>query len=77
MGRKQWNQEITKILLLPIEGEPTDAVEMEALTIPKSCNLLGSVRLNLQNNPHLQSLTIADSYPRNAVQVDVLTGADY
>ena len=63
--------------LLPIKGEPTEAVEMEALTIPKICNPLGPVKLNLQNNPHLQGLTLADSYPRNSVQVDVLIGADY
>ena len=50
---------------------------MEALAIPKICNPLGPVRLNLQNNPHLQGLTLADCYPRNSVQVDVLIGADY
>ena len=34
-------------------------------------------KLNLLDNPHLQSLTLADSYPRNSVQVDVLIGADH
>ena len=66
-----------RFALLLIKGEPTEAVEMEALTISKICNPLGPVRLNLQNNPHLQGLTLADSYPRNSVQVDVLIGADY
>ena len=66
-----------RFALSPIKGEPTEAVEMEALTTPKICNPLGPVRLILQNNPHLQGLTLADSYPRNSVQVDVLIGADY
>ena len=66
-----------RFALLQIKGEPTEAVEMEALTIPKICNPLGPVRLILQNNPHLQGLTLADSYPRNSVQVDVLIGADF
>ena len=36
-----------RFALLPIKGEPTEAVEIEALTIPKICNSLGPVRLNL------------------------------
>ena len=63
--------------ILPIKGEPTEAVEMEALTLLKICHPLGPVSLSLQNNPHLQGLTLADSYPCNSVQVDVLIGADY
>ena len=33
--------------------------------------------MDLKDNPHLQGLTFADSYPRNSVQVDVLIGADH
>ena len=58
-----------RFTLSPIQGHPTEAVEMEALTLPKICNPL--------DNPHLQGLTLADSYPRNSVQVDVLIGADH
>ena len=36
-----------RFALLPIKGEPTEAVEIEALTIPKICNSLGPVRLTL------------------------------
>ena len=50
---------------------------MEALTLSKICNPLGPVKLNLLDNPHLQGLTLADSYPRKSVQVDVLIGADH
>ena len=60
-----------------ILGHPLGTVEMEALTIPKICNPLGPVKLDLKDNPHLQGLTFADSYPRNSVQVDVLIGADH
>ena len=66
-----------RFTLSPIRGHPTDAVEMEALTLSKICNPLGPVKLNLLDNPHLQGLTLADSYPRNSVQVDVLIGADH
>lgn len=63
--------------LSPIRGHPTEAVEMEALTLTKICNPLGPVMLNLVDNPHLQGLTLADSYPCNSVQVDILIGADH
>ncbi|KAL9954332.1 hypothetical protein ACROYT_G041854 [Oculina patagonica] len=66
-----------RFTLSPIQGHPTGTVEMEALTIPNICNPLGPVKLNLKDNPHLQGLTFADSYPRNSVQVDVLIGADH
>ena len=66
-----------RFTLSPIRGHPTEAVEMEALTLSKICNPLGPVKLNLMDNPHLQGLTLADSYPRNSVQVDVLIGADH
>ena len=41
--------------LSPIHGHPTEAVEMEALTIPKMCNLLGPVKLNLKNSTRFDS----------------------
>ena len=66
-----------RFTLSPIQGHPKEAVEMEALTLPKICNPLGPVKLSLMDNPHLQGLTLADSYPRNSVQVDVLIGADH
>ena len=65
-----------RFALSPIRGHPTEAVEMEALTLSKICNPLGPVKWNLLDNHHLQGLTLADSYPRNSVQVDVLIGAD-
>ncbi|KAL9982837.1 hypothetical protein ACROYT_G004946 [Oculina patagonica] len=69
--------QIVPFTLSPIQGHPTGTVKMEVLTIPKICNPLGPVKLNLKDNPHLQGLTFADSYPRNSVQVDVLIGADH
>ena len=66
-----------RFTLSPIRGHPTEAVEMEALTLSKICNPLGPVKLNLRDNPHLPGLTLADSYPRDSVQVDVLIGADH
>ncbi|KAK3737647.1 hypothetical protein QZH41_007520 [Actinostola sp. cb2023] len=59
------------------EHSPTKAVTMEALAIPKICNQLGPVKLNLHENPHLKNLNFADSYPRESVEVDVLIGADF
>ncbi|XP_068756894.1 uncharacterized protein [Montipora capricornis] len=52
-------------------------VEMEALSISKICNPLGPVQMDFHKNSHLQGLTLADSYPRGSVQVDVLIGADH
>ena len=61
-----------RFTLSPIQGHPK-----EALTLRKICNPLGPVKLCLMDNPHLQGLTLADSYPRNSVQVDVLISADH
>ena len=63
--------------LSAIRGHATEAVKMEALTLAKICNPLGPVKLNLVDNPYLQGWTLADSYPHNSVQVDVLIGADH
>ena len=71
--RFQWVQ----LTLSLIQGHPTMAVEMEALTLPKICNPLGPVTLNLMDNLRLQGLTLANSYPSNSVQVDVFIGADH
>ena len=35
------------------------------------------MQLDFRKNSHLQGLSLADSYPRDAVQVDVLIGADF
>ena len=37
-----------RFTLSPIQGHPVGAVEMEALTIPKVCNPLGPVKLDLR-----------------------------
>ena len=52
-------------------------VEMEALAIPKIYNPLGPVQLDFRKNSHFQGWTLADSYPRGSVHVDVLIGADF
>ena len=52
-------------------------MEIEALSISKICNPLGPVQMDFHKNSHLQGLTLADSYPRGSVQVDVLIGADH
>ena len=49
-------------------------MEIEALSISKICNPLGPVQVDFHKNSHLQGLTLADSYPRGSVQVDVLIG---
>ena len=64
-----------KFTLSPIKGD--SKVEIEALSISKICNPLGPVQMDFHKNSHLQGLTLADSYPRGSVQVDVLIGADH
>ncbi|XP_068750875.1 uncharacterized protein [Montipora capricornis] len=50
---------------------------MEALTIDRICTPLEPVEISLENYPHLQSLILADSYPRGPVNVDILIGAGF
>ena len=50
---------------------------MEALTIEKICTPLEPVEISLEKYPHLKGLTLADSYPRGSVNVDILIGADF
>ena len=52
-------------------------VGMEALSISKICNRLGTVQMDFLKSSHLQGLTLAVWYPRRSVQVDVLIGADH
>ena len=64
-----------KFTLSPIKGD--SKVEIEALSISKICNPLWPVQMDFHKNSHLQGLTLADSYPRGSVEVDVLIGADH
>ena len=63
--------------LTSVQGTDSMPVEMEALTIDKICTPLDPVELNLEKYPHLQSLVLADVYPRGSVDIDVLIGADF
>ena len=35
------------------------------------------MKISLEKYPHLKGLTLADSYPRGLVNVDILIGADF
>ena len=48
---------------------------MEALAIDKICTRLKPVEISLEKFPHLKGLTLADSYPRGSVNVDILIWA--
>lgn len=63
--------------LTSVQESISKAVSMEALTTDKICTPLEPVEISLENYPHLQSLTLADSYPRGPVNVDILIGADF
>ena len=43
-----------RFTLSPVWGNSTEAVEMEALTLPKICNNLGPVKLTLMDNHNPQ-----------------------
>ena len=60
-----------------IQGSVSKPVGMEALTIEKICTPLESVEISLEKYPHLKGLTLADSYPRGSVNVDILIGEDF
>ena len=63
--------------LTSVQGSVSKAVRMEALTIDKICKPLVPVEIGLEKYPHLKGLTLADSYPRGSVIVDILIGADF
>ena len=53
--------------LTSVQESISKPVSMEALTIDKICAPLEPVEMSLKNYPHLQSLILADSYPRTPV----------
>lgn len=53
--------------LTSVQESISKPVSMEALTIDKICAPLEPVEMSLENYPHLQSLILADSYPRGPV----------
>ena len=60
-----------------IEGVESCPVEMKALAVEKICKPLEPVVLDITANPHLANLKFSKRYPRGAVEVDILIGADY
>ena len=63
--------------LTSVQGCVSKPVGMEALTIEKICTPLEPVEISLEKYPHLKGLTLADSYPRGSVNVDILIEADF
>lgn len=63
--------------LTSVQGSVSKPVGMEALTIEKVCTALVPVEISLEKYPHLKGLTLADSYPRGSVNVDILIGAEF
>ena len=63
--------------LTSVQESISKPVSMEALTIDKICTPLEPVEISLESYPHLQSLILADSYPRGPVNVDIFIGADF
>ena len=63
--------------LTSVQESISKPVSMEALTIDKICTPLEPVEISLENYPHLQSLILADLYPRGQFNVDILIGADF
>ena len=64
-------------LLTSFQESIAKPVNMETLTIDKICTPLEPVENFSENYPHLQSLILADSYPRGPVNVDILIGAEF
>ena len=63
--------------LTSVQGSVSEPVRMEALTTEKICTTLEPVEISLEKYPHLKGLTLADSYPRGSVNVDILIRADF
>ena len=63
--------------LTSVQGRVSKPVGMEALTIKKICTPLEPVEISLEKYLHLKGLTLADSYPRGSVNVDILIEADF
>ena len=63
--------------LTSVQGSVSKPVRIETLTIEKICTRLEPVAISIEKYPHLKGLTLADSYPRGSVNVDILIGADF
>ena len=50
---------------------------VESCPVEKICKPLEPVVLDITANPHLANLKFSERYPRGAVKVDILIGADY
>ena len=60
-----------------IEGVESCPAEMKALAVEKIRKPLEPVVLDITANPHLANLKFSERYPRGAIEVDILIGADY
>ena len=60
-----------------IEGVESCPVEMKVLAVETICKPLEPVVLDITANSHLANLKFSERYPRGAVEVDILIGADY
>lgn len=63
--------------LLPMDSDDDDnAINLEAWTVDNVCAPLNAVQFDMKKCHHLKNLSLADTFPRKAVSVDLLVGAD-
>lgn len=72
--RKRMNR--VKFKLAPLDSSDEQAVSIDAWTINNVCAPLTAVDLDVKKCSHLKNLKLADTFPRKAVVVDLLVGAD-
>lgn len=63
--------------LLPMDSDyDSNAIKPEAWTVNNVCAPLDAVQFDMKKCHHLKNLSLADSFPRKAVTVDLLVGVD-
>ena len=70
--RKKMNRVNFKLAAL----DASQCIQLEAWTIDSVCSLLAAVDIDLKECPYLKNIKLADTFPKKAIAVDLLVGAD-
>jgi hypothetical protein len=73
----QWRECVNLELYPAFNGLSRNSVKIQALALPKVCEKLEDVPVDVKEFRHLRRLNLADKYPRNRKEVDILIGMDY
>lgn len=73
----QWRECVNLELHPAFNGLPRNPVKIQALALPKVCEKLEDVPVDVKEFCQLRRLNLADKFPRSRKEVDILIGMDY